>query len=125
MTEAISAELDARFVLVPMPAEFVKGIAEPVVTYAVREGPSAVAPSAEEETDDRHASDAVKESLDWNAPTARCVARLLNRKSAAVGSSRSNGCRRSDDLNPSTMLHVPIEHLDVWNRWNFWNSSPN
>jgi hypothetical protein len=78
VTEAISAELDARFVLVPMPAEFVKGIAEPVVTYAVREGPSAVAPSAEEETDDRHASDAVKESLDWNAPTARCVARLLN-----------------------------------------------
>ena len=27
-----------RFVLVPMPAESVKGIAEPVVTYAVREG---------------------------------------------------------------------------------------
>jgi hypothetical protein len=27
-----------RFVLVPMPAEPVKGIAEPVVTYAVREG---------------------------------------------------------------------------------------
>jgi hypothetical protein len=40
-----------RFVLMPMPAEFVKGIAEPVVTYAVREGPSAVAPSAEEAGD--------------------------------------------------------------------------
>ena len=34
-----------------MPAEFVKGIAEPVVTYAVREGPSAAAPSAEEAGD--------------------------------------------------------------------------
>jgi len=34
-----------------MPAEFVKGIAEPVVTYAVREGPSATAPSAEEAGD--------------------------------------------------------------------------
>ena len=43
-----AAELDARFVLMPMPAEFVKGIAEPVVTYAVREGPSATAPSAEQ-----------------------------------------------------------------------------
>jgi hypothetical protein len=31
----------------PMPAELVKGIAEPVVTYAVREGPSAAVPSAE------------------------------------------------------------------------------
>ena len=31
-----------------MPAEFVKGIAEPVVTYAVREGPSAAAPLAKE-----------------------------------------------------------------------------
>ncbi len=41
VTEALSAELDARFVLMPMPAEFVKGIAEPVVTYAVREDPSA------------------------------------------------------------------------------------
>ena len=39
VTEALRAELDARFVLMPMPAEFVKGIAEPVVTYAVREGP--------------------------------------------------------------------------------------
>jgi hypothetical protein len=29
-----------------MPAEFVKGIAEPMVTYAVREGPSAAGPSA-------------------------------------------------------------------------------
>jgi hypothetical protein len=38
-------------VLMPMPAEFVKGIAEPVVTYAVREGPSATAPSAEEAGD--------------------------------------------------------------------------
>lgn len=51
VTEALSAELDARFVLMPMPAEFVKGIAEPVVTYAVREGPSAAAPSAEEAGD--------------------------------------------------------------------------
>ena len=37
VTEALRAELDARFVLMPMPAEMVKGIAEPVVTYAVRE----------------------------------------------------------------------------------------
>jgi hypothetical protein len=44
-------EVDARFVLMPMPAEFVKGIAEPMVTYAVREGPSAAAPSAEEAGD--------------------------------------------------------------------------
>ena len=51
MTEALSAELDARFVLMPMPAEFFKGIAEPVVTYAVREGPLAVAPSVEEAGD--------------------------------------------------------------------------
>ena len=43
--------LDARFVLMPMPAEFVKGIAEPVVTYAVREGPPAAAPSAGEAGD--------------------------------------------------------------------------
>ncbi len=43
VTEALRAELDARFVLTPMPAEFVKGIAEPLVTYAVREGPSAAA----------------------------------------------------------------------------------
>ncbi len=37
VTEALRAELDTRFVLAPMPAEPVKGIAEPVVTYAVRE----------------------------------------------------------------------------------------
>lgn len=40
VTEALRPELDARFVLTPMPAEFVKGIAEPVLTYAVREGPT-------------------------------------------------------------------------------------
>jgi class 3 adenylate cyclase len=51
VTEALSAELDARFVLTPMPPEMVKGIAEPVVTYAVREGPSAAAPSTEEAGD--------------------------------------------------------------------------
>jgi class 3 adenylate cyclase len=37
VTEALRAELDPRFVLAPMPPEIVKGIAEPVVTYAVRE----------------------------------------------------------------------------------------
>jgi class 3 adenylate cyclase len=37
VTEALRAELDSGFVLVPMPAELVKGVAEPVVTYAVRE----------------------------------------------------------------------------------------
>jgi len=37
VTDALRAELDARFALVAMPAETVKGIAEPVVTYAVRE----------------------------------------------------------------------------------------
>lgn len=37
VTEALRAELDTRFVLAPMPAEPVKRIAEPVVTYAVRE----------------------------------------------------------------------------------------
>jgi adenylate cyclase len=37
ITEALRPELDTRFVLAPMPAEPVKGIAEPVVTYAVRE----------------------------------------------------------------------------------------
>jgi adenylate cyclase len=37
VTEALRAELDTRFVLAPMPPEPVKGIAEPVVTYAVRE----------------------------------------------------------------------------------------
>jgi adenylate cyclase len=36
VTEALRAELDSRFVLTPMPPEMVKGIAEPVVTYAVR-----------------------------------------------------------------------------------------
>jgi class 3 adenylate cyclase len=51
VTEALSAELDVRFVLMSMPAEFVKRIAEPVRTYAVREGPSAAAPSAEEAGD--------------------------------------------------------------------------
>jgi hypothetical protein len=51
VTEALRGELDARFVLMPMPAEFVKGIAEPVVTYAVRGGPSAAALSAEEPRD--------------------------------------------------------------------------
>jgi adenylate cyclase len=37
VTQALRDELDTRFVLVPMPAESVKGIDEPVVTYAVRE----------------------------------------------------------------------------------------
>jgi adenylate cyclase len=37
VTDALHAELDSRFELVAMPAETVKGIAEPVVTYAVRE----------------------------------------------------------------------------------------
>jgi adenylate cyclase len=37
VTEALCAQLDPRFVLAPMPPETVKGIAEPVVTYAVRE----------------------------------------------------------------------------------------
>jgi hypothetical protein len=37
--EALRAELDTRIVLMPMPAEFVNAIAEPVVAYAVREGP--------------------------------------------------------------------------------------
>jgi class 3 adenylate cyclase len=37
VTEALRTELDSRFVLTPMPAEAVKGIAEPVVTYAVQE----------------------------------------------------------------------------------------
>ncbi len=46
VTEALRAELDTRFVLVPMPAESVKGIAEPVVTYAVGENSGAPAPAA-------------------------------------------------------------------------------
>ena len=37
VTEALRAELDMRFLLQPMPPELVKGIAEPVITYAVRE----------------------------------------------------------------------------------------
>jgi class 3 adenylate cyclase len=49
ITEALRAELDPRFVLTPMPAELVKGFAEPVVTYSVREGPAdAVLAAAEE-----------------------------------------------------------------------------
>jgi class 3 adenylate cyclase len=36
VTEALRAEIDARFELAPMPPEIVKGIDEPVVTYAVR-----------------------------------------------------------------------------------------
>jgi adenylate cyclase len=36
VTEALRAELDADFALAPMPAKPVKGIVEPVVTYAVR-----------------------------------------------------------------------------------------
>jgi adenylate cyclase len=35
VTDALRAELDTRFALRPMPAESVKGIAEPVVTWAV------------------------------------------------------------------------------------------
>jgi adenylate cyclase len=37
ITEALREHLDPRFVLEPMPPEPVKGIEEPVVTYAVRE----------------------------------------------------------------------------------------
>ena len=37
VTEAVREQLDPRFVLVPMPAETVKGIDEPVVTFAVQE----------------------------------------------------------------------------------------
>ena len=36
VTEALRAELDPHFVLTPMPPETVKGIAEAVVTYAVK-----------------------------------------------------------------------------------------
>ena len=43
VTEAVRVELDPRFELTPMPAAAVKGIAEPVVTYAVHE--MSVAPS--------------------------------------------------------------------------------
>jgi adenylate cyclase len=35
VTDALRAELDSRFVLTAMPPEKVKGIAEPVLTYAV------------------------------------------------------------------------------------------
>jgi class 3 adenylate cyclase len=37
ITNALRTELDSRFVLTEMPAETVKGIADPVVTYAVRD----------------------------------------------------------------------------------------
>ena len=37
VTDAVRSELDANFKLDPMPAELVKGIDAPVVTYAVRE----------------------------------------------------------------------------------------
>jgi class 3 adenylate cyclase len=37
VTEALREQLDPRFLLERMPVEVVKGIAEPVVTYAVRE----------------------------------------------------------------------------------------
>ena len=36
VTEAVRSELDKRFILEPMPPQLVKGIAEPVITYAVR-----------------------------------------------------------------------------------------
>jgi adenylate cyclase len=36
VTDALVPELDSRLTLTPMPAESVKGIAEPLVTYAVR-----------------------------------------------------------------------------------------
>ncbi|MEO8080367.1 MAG: adenylate/guanylate cyclase domain-containing protein [Caldimonas sp.] len=45
VTEALRDGLDAAFELEPMPAESVKGIAEPVVTYAVR-GPGRAAPAS-------------------------------------------------------------------------------
>jgi len=44
VTEALRAELDTRFLLEPMPPEPVKGIAEPVVTCAVRESTGALNP---------------------------------------------------------------------------------
>ena len=47
VTEAVRAELDTRFVLAPMPAEPVKGIAEPVVTYAVRGMSTAPSPATD------------------------------------------------------------------------------
>ena len=36
VTETVRHDLDPGFVLVPMPAEPVKGLTEPVMTYAVR-----------------------------------------------------------------------------------------
>jgi class 3 adenylate cyclase len=39
VTDALRADLDKRFALAPMPPEPVKGIDEPVVTYAVGEAP--------------------------------------------------------------------------------------
>ena len=42
VTDAVRSELDKRFVLEAMPAQVVKGIAAPVVTYAVRENPTTV-----------------------------------------------------------------------------------
>jgi class 3 adenylate cyclase len=45
VTDALRVELDSRFVLTPMPPEMVKGIAEPVLTYAVREARSELIPS--------------------------------------------------------------------------------
>jgi adenylate cyclase len=47
VTEALRGELDPRIVLRPMPAELVKGIAEPVVTYAVLEGAASPRPGSE------------------------------------------------------------------------------
>lgn len=46
VTEALRAELHPGFALAPMPAEPVKGLAEPVVTYAVRERLSDREPAA-------------------------------------------------------------------------------
>jgi adenylate cyclase len=47
VTEAVRAKLDTRFMLAPMPAELVKGIAEPVLTYAVRECAAAPMPATD------------------------------------------------------------------------------
>jgi class 3 adenylate cyclase len=46
VTEAVRIELDSAVALVPMPAEPVKGIAEPVITYAVRTRSPAPQPAA-------------------------------------------------------------------------------
>ena len=40
MTEAVRVQLHKRFALEAMPPQLVKGIDEPVVTYAVRESPA-------------------------------------------------------------------------------------